>query len=326
MICNYNGKCHNLEDKEFFIVPYPKDDEQLTSWIVRTAYKHNITPSSFITVYFPRIYYNKFWERDIDIKADDILLNLLEKKSLLNKELIYKMTLKSYAGYLNEKIISSTRNNLILPLGNRARYKFLNGQKICPACIKEEEPYFKKSWRLSFVSVCTEHNTLLLSYCPKCNASITIFKISNLNSDFTCCYKCGFDFKTLEPSYVEKNSYVNELLNILNRGYILIDNIPIYSILYFLMLKQVGKIVCHLWKNEKYESKFFIDNKFNQNVRCILDENFTNYELFHIYKEAFYILKSKKSFSMFCKKYKLSKHMIFKDMRYVPFIFQEALF
>jgi len=326
MISSYNGKYYNLVGKEFFIVPLPKEDEQLSSWLVRTAYKHQITPRSFISSYFPREYINKFWESDIDIKADKKLLFLLQKKSLLKEELLFSLTLNSYEGYLNERIVSTTRNNLILPLGSRARLKFLNGQKICPLCARENEPYFRKSWRLSFVATCTKHNTLLLSYCPKCNTSVTIFKIYNLESDFTCCYKCGFDFKIENPYYLADNSYVNELLDILNKGYVLIDDKPIYSILYFLMLKQLMKIICHLWKDEKYDSEFFIDNKFRQNFKYILDENLTNYELFHIYKEAFYILKSKNSFSIFCKKYKLLKYMIFKDMRYIPFIFEDALF
>ena len=64
-----------------------------------------------------------------------------------------------------------------MPIGvfHRSRHKF--GLQICPLCLAEDkEPFYRKEWRLSWVTVCTRHNSLLLDRCPGCQAPIVFHR------------------------------------------------------------------------------------------------------------------------------------------------------
>ncbi|MBT2685429.1 TniQ family protein [Bacillus sp. ISL-37] len=65
--------------------------------------------------------------------------------------------------------------------------------KICPICLKEKG-YYENFWELIFITVCPEHNCLLIAKCPNCNKNIN-WDRSDL---FTC--RCSFDLRKCIPT------------------------------------------------------------------------------------------------------------------------------
>jgi hypothetical protein len=128
----------------------PREDELLSSWLIRIALCHLAEPATFVNLYLPR-WRNILWARDVDVWADNDLLETLSLKSGIAYEILHKLTLKFYEGYLSETINPKTRNPFIQNLVNCCRVKIGCGLRFCPDCLRADDiPYFRKKWRLSF--------------------------------------------------------------------------------------------------------------------------------------------------------------------------------
>lgn len=239
----------SLDEEKFRYFPLPQEDELLSSWLVRTAYAHDSDPATFINLYFPR-YRNNFWNRDIDVWVPEPFLQSLSEKSGLSRISLGGMTLKSYEGYLSEKIQHSTSNNFIQPLVSRGRVKRAPGLRYCPLCLAEDPvPYYRKTWRLSFTTACVKHKSFLCDRCPSCATPLTIYRRFH-DAMQPHCYACGHklsDQIQVESLRILSESYglkaISKLHDILGSGYIMLGNQPVYSPLFFIGLRQLAKLI-----------------------------------------------------------------------------------
>jgi hypothetical protein len=159
-----------LKNSCFLIVPEPQENEVFTSWLVRTAYAHKTHPHTFVNLFLGGNH-KSFFHTDIDVSISEILINNIKNKTY-NKKDIYSLALKTYSGYLQEEIIDNGYN------------KFLTSLRFCPTCLREDKiPYFRKSWRVVFSTVCLTHNCFLHDCCPKCSCKLDISKCMKINTN-----------------------------------------------------------------------------------------------------------------------------------------------
>lgn len=254
----------DLSSKRFLLHPHPQKNELLSSWLVRVALAHKTMPWSFMNMHFPE-YKNIIFSRDVDIWAPDQFIDKLAWKSGLNPEDVFSMTLRSYEGYLLEKVRFNGSNFFISPIISRKRRNLGYGQKYCPICFREDTPYFKKEWRLSFYDVCVEHKIYLLDRCQNCGLPVTAYKFKR-EQGYVQCYGCGLDSSkegNLTIASDEEIARVTTLMKILEEGYSIINDRAVYSIAFFHGLHQIVKIMEYFRFTESDELNGIIGKAMN---------------------------------------------------------------
>jgi len=254
---------HRYADVKFPLRLAPQEDELLSSWLVRLALLHRTMPSTFTNLYLPETK-NKLWSSDLDMQASDELLTALSFKSNLPAEQLRSMTLKSYEGFLFEKLRTKTGGTqFINPLGLRGRRSKLPGLRYCPFCLNEDPvPYFRKKWRLAFSVVCLKHKCYLLDRCSECDTPIMPYLSCNMGA-WGNCYKCGQNILSSRPTaYVDDSDIldaVSALYSVLDEGFMLISGQPIPSHLYFQVLHQILKLMMSHRYGRRIQKAFGIE-------------------------------------------------------------------
>jgi hypothetical protein len=231
----------------------PKLDELLSSWLVRLAMGHGQKLHTFCSITWPS---EAIWNRDIDKSANAEVTNIISEKTATSLERVHNTTLAAYEGILYERHNHFGPNPWIMPIGvyHRKREKF--GLQYCPRCLAEDcEPYFRRSWRLAFVTICDKHQTQLNDRCPQCGAAVNFHrdelgKFSKYApTSMTICPTCNYDLKTnLDTTAASVTavevSFVRKLLTALADGFIKVsNNVITYSHLFFSGLRQMMKIL-----------------------------------------------------------------------------------
>lgn len=321
----------NLDEKKFFTVPKPFEDELLSSWLIRTALRHKTNPAAFMNTHFQSIKPD-FWSRDVDIfwSTQSHFINKLSYKSNIPVQILTNMSLQAYTGYLSEKIHTNTRNKLIVPLVKRGRTNQGKGIRYCPKCLEEDkEPYFRKYWRLSFVTVCPKHQCFLENCCPECHSPVTHYKIQSEN-DFGKCHNCNTSlYKNNHSIPVPAHSYgiqaQENLLSILHSGMFKFNDEEYLSLAFFPVLKQIGKLIYSFGLRKMvfgHESlATTVDLPKFKKKPSVLVEDISIQEQYIIYSASEYILQSPKKLHLFCKENHIGKGILTHSMNYIPYWF-----
>lgn len=186
----------------WLIRPRPYPDESLSSWIVRIAW-HNVEKlESFTSKHWGAR--SQLWSRDIDRVADPNVYELVARKIGIDPQRVWGTTLASYEGILFER--HSPRGQLpwLTNFGGRQRERFRFGLQCCPDCLREDaEPYFRRRWRLAFVTYCSTHRRMLIDACDYCQSPIA-FHLSDFGLatpperlEMTICGNCGRDYRAI---------------------------------------------------------------------------------------------------------------------------------
>jgi len=176
----------------------PLPDELLSSWLVRLAHGHGLKVQTFCNIIFG----NRFqvWNRDVDRLAPAWLVNELSARTGTPLEVAHGTTLRVYAGVLYPKLRASGVLQWIqtLKMYHRKREGF--GLQFCAQCLREgPEPYFRKSWRVAFNTMCVRHQCMLRDRCPNCGAGVAFHRGDVGRNDavfidsMAGCHQCGFD-------------------------------------------------------------------------------------------------------------------------------------
>jgi hypothetical protein len=138
----------------------PKEDELLSSWLVRLAMAQGLKLHTFCSITWPL---KQIWNRDIDRSASAELLETLSKKTATPVERVRATTLAAYESALYEEHKSLGPAAWITPIGVYHRIHTKCGLQFCLLCLAEdEEPYYRRKWRLAFMVACEKHHVLLL--------------------------------------------------------------------------------------------------------------------------------------------------------------------
>lgn len=232
----------------------PKDDELLSSWLVRLSMAHGLKLHTFCSLAWPR---KAIWNRDIDKSADDGILALLSEKTNTSLEHVRQTTLSAYEGVLYEKHNPLGNTPWVMPLGIYHRLRLHFGLQFCPLCLAaDREPYFRRRWRLAFVTVCVEHGVVLSDRCSQCATPVNFhrdelgIRRKQVATSMTLCHACGFDLRhaaTSEADVVHADEceveFLRRLLGAMRDGWIEVaGHGAVYSHLYFKVLHQLMRV------------------------------------------------------------------------------------
>jgi hypothetical protein len=208
--------------------PHRLPDELLSFWILRVAHANRIKLQTFTNTTFGKK--ASPWARDIDRSADDEFINRLSLRTGATIADIQGGMLSSYEGVIFEHHNERGNTAWILPLGIYHRTRRAYGMQFCPQCLFwDQEPYFRRRWRLALATICDKHGTLLHDRCPRCEAPVIFFR-NDLGhrrgfslADHTRCWQCGFDLVRAPiwgADWLDTQSYIalRSLLTFIDSG------------------------------------------------------------------------------------------------------------
>jgi TniQ len=184
--------------------PRPLPDELLTSWWFRLARANGIKlqPFSRLVLNTER---TTTWNVDLDKSVKDETLKVLARNTGIPLARVRQMPLGALKGRLFRKFNVEGVNRWILQVGVFHAARLRPGMQCCPTCLREDEiPYYRRIWRLSFVTICPVHWIPLIDRCPKCQAPIVFhrreFGQSSLVSahPMTLCQACDHDLRNTD--------------------------------------------------------------------------------------------------------------------------------
>lgn len=174
----------------------PHPDELLSSWLVRLSRGHGLRVQTFCNLIFGNRL--QVWNRDIDRLGPDWIVNVLSDRTGTPIEDARATTLRSYECWLYPAFRASGHLQWIttLQMFHRTRQGF--GMQYCPMCLYEDEdPYFRKAWRVAFITTCPKHQCMLRDRCPECGAGVAFHRGDMGHPDdqhresISDCYACG---------------------------------------------------------------------------------------------------------------------------------------
>jgi hypothetical protein len=158
------------------------------------------------------------WKSDMDVYIRADYLTKLAVKMNVDAEIIKKATLFLSCDNFYSQSGNTLQVKWVMPIGIGVKKK-LYGLQFCPLCLTEDKksPYYRKHWRLGFITTCLRHFIQLHDRCPDCNNPISLKRLKKPKQaiiyhpmDIVYCSKCGFDLRTASvnqssPEEVEFN-------------------------------------------------------------------------------------------------------------------------
>lgn len=173
----------------------PIHDELLSSYLVRSAHAHGLSPHRFARFYLPR---ENIWNRDIDLHANPSLIIEIAFGASLDTELVRSMTLSELVpGHPVDGSIRNSGSRWCTCLGTQLRSHTRYGLQYCPDCL-DSCPAFLRSWRLSFVFACVKHRQILEDRCGRCQAPVILHRSRFAD---VLCHQCGAPLGGATPSH-----------------------------------------------------------------------------------------------------------------------------
>lgn len=241
-----------LTNNVFPIKVMPQKDELLSSWLVRLAIAHGQKLHTFT-----RLVWNKpgIWARDIDRSITPEQIQLLADRCGIKFDTAWKTTLANYEGWIYETHKSLGVNPWLTSVGVYHRKRTLFGLQFCPKCLSEDtKPYFRRHWRLSFLTVCTKHEIQLSDCCPECSSPVNFHRdelgnfFSFAPSRLTRCFNCQFDLRRSNNLENDVSSseivFHTKLERSIEEGFWnLTPHRLVHSLVFFAGLRQIVKIL-----------------------------------------------------------------------------------
>ena len=139
----------------------PQTDELLSSWLARLSLAHGLESRTFCRILWPA---KPIWTGDIDRRATPEMLSILAQKTATSRSQVLATTLSAYEGTLWEDGESYRSRHWLLMGAIQGQRRDRPGLQYCPQCLRADAtPYFRRCWRLGFVTVCTDHHCYLLN-------------------------------------------------------------------------------------------------------------------------------------------------------------------
>lgn len=198
----------------------PEPDELLTSFLTRSAAGIGLSPHRFANTYLGGM---PVWTRDVDRSASDALLTWVVAGTALSTEAAVGLTLRRWEQSLRSPNPSATQGigtaPWILSAGIFHRVRRSFGLQFCSQCLREH-PYYRRAWRLAFITTCAKHGGLLRDRCLRCQHPIIPHRqVPGCQH----CHHCGLDLARLPhlplPQCVTEDASVDLVPRLLHAGY-----------------------------------------------------------------------------------------------------------
>lgn len=226
----------------------PLPGELLSSWLVRLAHAHGYKSELLCSILLGRG--KAMWNRDIDRSPSTELCSSLRRVAAVSAAQIRDATLTAYGGYVSERVSPNGISRWVIPLNIFHRKRRSPGLMYCPLCLaKGGAPHYRKQWRLSFVTVCSEHQVELLDRCDACLSPITPHRVDFGREGyaprvglFVLCACCGRDLRKTVPQRASSNlvAWTARLQHAAEAGFLSWGaHSSLYSVLFFDGLRSV---------------------------------------------------------------------------------------
>lgn len=175
-----------------------------THWFMRTAHRNYIKSQRLADLLLG--YKNPFWARDQDSNVSEEIVQGLSELTGKSTNKIHSLTLRAYEGgfFLKHNPFGKTR--WILPLGVQHRTRKGFGLQFCHQCLATDPvPYFRRKWRIAFMTVCPIHAVSLQDCCGHCQAPVIFHRIEQGTKEkidqesSRYCHACGGDLAESRP-------------------------------------------------------------------------------------------------------------------------------
>lgn len=167
-------------------------------WQARLAHMNQVKAQTLADTAFGR--QSSFWARDQDKLASPAVISRLAKMTGKPPGELLALTLAPLEGILYQHHNPNGNTRWIMPLGVYHRTRRRYGLQFCPLCLATDaEPYFRRSWRLAFNTVCERHGVLMHDRCHRCGAPVIFFRRELGHRDehrfdpAARCHVCGGD-------------------------------------------------------------------------------------------------------------------------------------
>jgi TniQ len=178
----------------------PREDELYSSWLVRLAHGLAIKLQSFVVHVLGMS--PGFWTDDVDRDPGRRALRILAAGTAVPFNRLAAMGLSAYDGYLWECYYPRGPLPWVMPIGRDGRRRRDHGQQFCRRCLAEDEqPYFRRQWRLAFNVLCERHAIMLDDACRQCGAPVEFHvgdfgkRLLNFECPIARCGTCGADLR-----------------------------------------------------------------------------------------------------------------------------------
>jgi hypothetical protein len=188
----------------------PYDDELLSSWVVRLSRAYGMEASRFGASIWRHAV---FWNRDIDKGIYPDVIEVLIDKTATPLARVFNTTLWGYRGFPAWQLDGNGVSPWLLSIGLRGGRRHRPWLQYCPYCLHDDpDPYFRRRWRLTFVTVCPPHRCRLLDRCAACGAPCNIYQGSSDANAITHCYRCQFDARRAQAPTLENTAGRHRLM------------------------------------------------------------------------------------------------------------------
>jgi len=247
----------------------PKKDELLSSWVTRLAIAHGLSLPSFLSAVISKESYPYvILNLDIDKAVPTRLLNLLVSRTGTSQSRIASATLIGYEGLLYEKLSVAGKTRWIMPVTGKLTHG-THGSQYCHRCLSEDEdPFFRRSWRLAFNVICIKHQIELSDRCVSCGKAVdfrkgfTSTRTKVPSGSITRCVSCHWDIRewpSTVPSHnvsLDEIKYQKFLMAATETGRVEVEGaMAIYTYLYFTTLRRLIKVLSHKSKDAEFRKK-----------------------------------------------------------------------
>jgi hypothetical protein len=228
----------------------PRPNELLSSWMIRLAHAHGYKTERMCRMLFGRDH--ALWSRDVDRLAPEAVLRKLAEITGTDLERSRSTTIEAYSGYLSGHISVGGHSPWIVPLYVYHRRRTAPGLMYCPWCLQSDEvAFYRRTWRLAFVTVCTAHGTTLCDTCPHCTSAVIPHRVDIGRSgatprdrSFIRCWKCGFNLSSAVAAKCDDQLLVftRKLETVVDSGFVHWDGNPsLHSMPYFAGLRVLAR-------------------------------------------------------------------------------------
>lgn len=188
----------------------PQPDELLSSWLTRLSLVHGTGLREFCNHLWPTL---RLWGKDIDGHTDSDVLAVLAQKTATALPHVVATTYNAYEGQLFARFKPNGVTPWLLFNAMQRACRRLPALQYCPQCLRTDvDPYFRRHWRLGFITLCSVHRLQLRDRCPACRAPVNFHCLSYEAQTLAVCHQCRFDLRLANLPVIEDNPVPQRLV------------------------------------------------------------------------------------------------------------------
>ena len=220
--------------------PRPLTDELLSSYLVRLALGMDLKPITFLNTVWGSA--RNLLAQDLDNFVPQRVAARIEAGAGVCPDELQSMALSSYAGTLLTSHNPRGRNPWLLPITIDNNRRHRPGLQFCPICLATDSaPYFRKRWRVGFVTSCTIHGVLLRDRCAACDAPVHQHSAPSPGNCSAC--GCNLAVPTASVARYDHIGWQAHLEAGLDRGWIMLGDEPTRAHVVFAIVRQVAALL-----------------------------------------------------------------------------------